>query len=158
MKNEILAFLKSKGGIFMLVALCCALILLLLGSGAKEETKEKNISVNITTEEYEKDIESRLTAMISAIEGTSDVRVMVTVDCGVEYVYAQNIETSEQNEKSEYYSAGDDDALLLKELRPKVRGVAVVCRGGDDIAMQKKIIELVSGALQLSSGRIFVGA
>ena len=40
---------------------------------------------------------------------------------------------------------------------PRVRGVAVLCKGGDDPAVRAEIVQLVSAVLGIGTHRIYVG-
>ncbi len=151
---DLKSLLRSKTGILICISLLCAILLLFIGSCSDDKRSDSTCSNSIS--EYESDIESRLKLLISSLNGVGEVEVMVVLDCGGEYVYAQNTEVDQDGEKSEYFT--EDDPLLLKERTPEIKGVAVVCEGGDDYDLQTKIIELVSRSLDLSSGHIFVGA
>jgi stage III sporulation protein AG len=47
--------------------------------------------------------------------------------------------------------------LVLSEKAPEVRGVAVICKGGDQISVQKKIISLLASLLSIPTNKIYVG-
>lgn len=146
--------IKYKTEILIAVGVLCALILLFASGCEKKETK----SVNSETADYEEIIEKKLTSIISEMDGTGSVTVMVTADCGKEYVYAQNEEIGNDSLKSSYFSNGDREPVLIKEIDPQIRGVAVICDGGDNTELQGEIIELVSGVLKIPTNRIFVGS
>ncbi len=141
--------LNRKSIIFIAIGMACVVILLLTGENIQGSKKE--IELN-----YEDMLERKLTELISDIGGVSDVKVMVVQECGPEYVYATDIETSEEREHIEYYSAGDKEALLIKEISPIIKGVAVVCDGKGSSSVKAKITELVSSVLDIPSTRIFV--
>ena len=50
----------------------------------------------------------------------------------------------------------DGTALAETIYQPQVRGVAVLCEGGDDVGVAARITELVSALLDLPSNRICV--
>lgn len=87
---------------------------------------------------YEAELERRLTDILSEIEGIGELSVMVTLD------------TSEQNE---YGKSGE---MLLSVKMPQVRGVIVVCGGGDSVIVQEKVIRAVTGVFAVSSTRVSV--
>ena len=49
-----------------------------------------------------------------------------------------------------------DSALVETTWLPEVRGVAVVCQGGDDAAVQARLTEMVSVLLGVSTNRISI--
>lgn len=145
--------MNKKGLIYISIAVICAFILIFVGgksSSQKGDDSERSIS------EYEQRTEQRLSSIIAELKGVSEVKVMVTASSDYERVYAKNTQANE--EKVEYYNSADRTPLLLTELSPKISGVAVVCRGGDDMILQQKIKELVSEALSIGKSNIFVGS
>ena len=139
-----------------------------------EKTQEVPLQ---TTEEYTKQLEKNLTDILSSIEGAGAAKVMVTLENGTETRYAteekhNNEETrDEQNGQTtrtqqvgdseiKYITVRDADgterALAITEIEPKVKGVVVVCPGGEDPVVQQRIIRAVTTALNLSSQRVCV--
>ena len=141
--------LNRKSVMFIAVGILCSILLLFTGVKKEEIDKEDSVS-------YEIRAEQKLTELISGLKGVSNVKVMVTLECGTEYVYAENREESSDVKRIEYYSAGESEALLIKEITPVIKGVAVVCDSEDPTVARVKITELVSSVLDLSISRIFV--
>ena len=67
--------------------------------------------------------------------------------------------TSSENKQS-YITVktadGGEQALLVTAEMPEVRGVAVVCRGGDDELINEKIKNAVTAALNITSKRVYI--
>ena len=82
---------------------------------------------------------------------------MVTLESTVRYSYAEN----DKGNSSEYVTIRDKDGsesgVILSENTPSVRGVAVVCKGGDKPEKKLEIIKLVSALLKLPENRVYVG-
>ncbi|MEG2036556.1 MAG: hypothetical protein RRZ93_01060, partial [Ruthenibacterium sp.] len=105
-------------------------------------------------------------------QGAGKATVMITLDTSGETVYARNEksntetqsgEAGVQNRKSSFESdypiidTGSSDAPIVEaQLLPEIKGVAVVCEGGDDITVISRVTELVSVVLGLSTNRICV--
>ena len=51
---------------------------------------------------------------------------------------------------------GGEQALLVTTEMPQVRGVAVVCEGGDDEIINEKITNAVTAALNITSKRVYI--
>lgn len=153
-ENSIKFIKKHKTEALIIIGVLSALILL-LASGCEKQTESK---IKTDTKIYEEQIEKRLYEIISGMDGVGNVKIMVTAECGTEYVYAKNEESGENNSKSDYFTNGDKDTVLIKEVEPKIRGVAIVCDGGGNADIQFKIIKLVSGVLKISTNRIFVSS
>ena len=84
-----------------------------------------------------------------------------------ESIYAKNetheTQTDEASSSESYKSehviisaSGGDAPLVETVLSPEIKGVAVVCEGGDDISVTKRIVDLTSVVLGLSTNRICV--
>lgn len=98
--------------------------------------------------------------------------MIVTLDSGVRYSYADTREesSSDKTEKEaqvtdseikEGYitvksASGGEEALLLKTEMPEIRGVAVVCEGGDNEYINEKIVNTITAALNITSKRVYI--
>lgn len=156
-KTKGIALLRDKRGMLLLILLAAAGIGLLLFGGQSEPRKTAPVPQNNFSEvEYIEEIENKIKYMVEKITG-EDAYVIVTAESGEEYVYAQNVTVSGAANSGEYvFSPGDDAPVLLKTLRPRLRGIAVVCAGGDDPILQNKIIGLLTSAYGISSNRVYV--
>lgn len=120
--------------------------------------------------EYAEMLEEKLTDIISSVDGAGKTKVMLTLESSSESVYAKNDRTdmesdeegggeklsSENNYVLIKTDSSQEEALLLKIIQPEVKGVAVVCEGGDSIYVQQKIIEIVSAVFDINSSKIKV--
>lgn len=169
--KEYVGTAQGKRWIILLGTVGCLLLLL---PKLAVRTPEKPTAVQ-TAESFAEETEKRLMAIIGDIDGAGRCRVMVTLENGVEYVYA----TEERNnsDRSENLREGDTllterddsessvivvetedgrDGLLVTELQPTVRGVVVVCEGGDDEAVRTRIEKAVTVALNISPKRVCI--
>lgn len=102
--------------------------------------------------------------MLSQIKGAGDVSVMLTYENSGEKIYATDNEndTSSENQSSSNYKHiivdgnNGEEGLVIKELYPRIRGVAVVCSGGDDPQVQSNISSLLSALFDIGSNRISI--
>jgi len=130
--------------------------------------KRTSVSADVmTTEQFVQQTEQRLETLVGSIEGAGRCRVLLTLDNGVEYVYAtEERTTSDQRENSQsndsertaiVVDTGDGrEGLLVTEIQPTVRGVVVVCEGGDIEAVKLRVTEAVTVALNLSAKKVCV--
>ena len=174
---------KSELRVKILLAVGLVAIALLFlsdftGSDAKKASAEPSsyTAANEDYDGYTARLESRLTELISSVDGAGRTKVMVTLECGTEYVYAsQQKTTSALSENSNpdgrvsrdekrsgeesliLIDAGrGEEPLILKEITPTVAGVVVLCSGADDINVRQQIINVVTTALGTSSNRVCV--
>ena len=156
-KTGILAFLKHRGRLFILLGgLVAGIALLLVGNAF--QTKEKSADSVIETETltqltaYEKALEDEIAKLCAAVSGVSHVDVMVRLSGGTSIIYA-----ADGNGKPSTVGSGSSESALYSSLlSPTVAGVGIVCKGGNDPIIQQKLIELISTTLNISSSRVFV--
>lgn len=125
----------------------------------ENETEEKE-TVNT---DYAKNLEERLTVLISSIENAGQVEVMITLKSTDESVYAVN-ENIKNDDRSNNYSSNyviidnksEKEGIKLKVLEPEIRGVAVVCTGGDNPEVVSQITDTVSTVLGIGSNKVSV--
>ncbi len=121
----------------------------------------------VTTEQYVQQTEQRLSKLVGSIEGAGRCRVLLTLDNGVEYVYAteertasdsrDNAQSNDSERSAIVVDTGDGrEGLLVTEIQPTVRGVVIVCEGGDNEAVRARVTEAVTVALQLSAKKVCV--
>jgi len=136
---------KSKLAVILLAAVG-TFLLLFSGFGGKEVPEKNYTDVSFYTE-Y---LEERITRLCTSVEGIEEASVFLTMDCSSEYIY------SEDGASDFLILSGSDgeEAVLLQEIYPRVRGVAVVCTGGDLPRIRETLTELLSAALDLPSHRI----
>lgn len=143
-----------------------ALTELLPSSPAKKENTSAGETV--TARAVEQALEQRITALLTAVDGVGDCRVMVTLENGVQWLYAADSTSSSADSADGSASRSDSDktlfvqtdqgpvGLLITEIQPSVKGVAVVCAGGDDPAVCERVTRLVTTAFHISSRRVCV--
>lgn len=140
--GELKELLRSDKGIKMILAAGALLILLIAFGGLFGKSGDKNTSEQTVStadfEEYESRLEQRLAEILGEIEGVGNIKVMVTLD---------------ESSQTDYGKSAD---MLISVSAPKVRGVIVVCDGGDNITVKEKVINAVSGVCGINTLRISV--
>ena len=120
---------------------------------------------------YAKEMEEKLTRVITNLEGVNSVSVMVSVASGSEIVIANSIE-----EEKIYSSSGESEnvttiktpiivtqngtskPIILMEVLPKIEGVVVVAGGANDVKVKLNIYRVVQAMVDISSENIQVFA
>jgi stage III sporulation protein AG len=136
----------------------------------------QNSSVN-SVASFERETENRLENIIGNIDGVGRVKVLVTVESGVENIYEQDNKTTtdksqqnggdgsvqtqdnndnEQNPLVVNNSDGGQQAIVKEQLQPQILGVVVVCDGGGNADVQESVVDTVSTALGLPTNQISV--
>lgn len=164
------AWMKGgKGRNLIIAAGIVGILLILLAEYWPKQTAAS--SAKTTAEAFVAQTESKLAEVIGNIEGAGECRIMVTLENGVEYVYAsqEKINTDRVEDTSKLSQRDDKEksiivvdtqdgrqGLLVTEIQPTVKGVVVVCQGGDQPLVQQRVIDAVTTALNIASTRVCV--
>lgn len=105
---------------------------------------------------YAENLESRLEEMITRMEGAGKTRVMVTLQTGEESVYATDRDVSGDGTVSTSHVLVGGGALLETVATPRILGVAVICEGGGDAAVQNRVSVLVETLTGVGANHITV--
>lgn len=125
---------------------------------------------------YEEQFETELSTILSKVVGVSDVSVVVNLDSTEEEVVQSDTRESEQTtteadtkggsrsvnqnnvdkKASVYRTNQGEQPIVIKRLKPKVRGVLVVARGVENLQVRALVIEAVQRILDVPSYRISV--
>lgn len=168
-------FFKGKQGQRLILTAGAVGIGLILLSQFWPEKQAAPATAQLSAEEFVAKTEEKLKTIVGSIEGAGQCQVMVTLENGVEYVYASQQKVNsdrveDTGENSNKLQQRDDteqniiivdtqdgrQGLLVTEIQPTVKGVVVVCEGGDQALVQKRITDAITTALNISSKRVCV--
>ena len=133
----------------------------LSGGGETTQTRQQSVQeVEFGTEE----LEGRLEAALSQMDGVGQAEVVLTLRSGPGQVLAQDTQNSVREEGSESSQStvvlskgsGYEEPVVLQQLSPQYQGALVVCSGGDDPAVRLKVVEAVSALTGLGADKISV--
>lgn len=166
---------KGKGLRIACILAAVGVLLIYLSEWMPSKDEAVAENMGMTAERYCEQVETRLSELLCSMDGVGKCRVYVTLESGVEYVYAtkqkENADYSkDSDEKGEKVSeradteqsiilidgADGETGLLLTEKQPTVKGVVVVCDGGNDAAVSERVVAAVTTALNISSRRVCV--
>lgn len=182
--KELLQKITNKKYINKLLIILIVGIMLLITSSIFKQDKEKETikkDNNIKEkkeenymEDYAYELEKKLEKILGQIKGAGKVNVMVTLDETTEKIPAVN-KTENQEKTNEEDSQGgvreikredsnvqvvtkgnDGSILVLKEIKPKVKGVIIVAEGAYDIEVKEQLYEAVKTALGISGNKVEV--
>lgn len=131
------------------------LLLVVLGAATGAKT-EKNPAENAeisADDAYIEGLENKILNIIAKVTGDTGAAVVITCDGGTEHVYVSN---GDDGDYVTVRSGGEYSLVLHRNLYPKITGVSVACRGGNDAGVKKKLIDVISTALGISSNRICI--
>lgn len=175
--KQFMTFIKGGKGQNLIVALGLIGIFLIMLTTfwPKSEDATTDTSSKVSADEYVQKLEQRLEEAIGQIAGVGACKVMVTLENGVEHVYAsqQKIDSNRledagtnstklsQRDNTEesivVVDTGDGrNGLLITEIQPTIKGVVVVCSGGHDPEVQERVTKAVTTVLSITSKRVCV--
>ena len=172
-KQYLSVLTSKKGKMWVMVAGAVGILLLVLPEFLPK--KSTSSTAILSTQEYVEQTEERLGAIIRNIDGAGECRIMITLENGVEYVYATEQKTNSDRQEDTDDNGNkviqrDDseesiivvdtgngrEGLLVTEIQPVVKGVVVVCEGGDNEEVRARIVQAVTVAMNVSAKRVCV--
>ena len=163
--KKILNRIKDDKKIMLIIILGIAGMLLIMLSesgGEKAEINGRGDSEQIILSERE--LASDVERFIENIKGAGKAKVILTFESFEETVYAvdkdENVSSDGETDSSGQYviidNGSNEDGLKLKILSPKIRGVAVICKGGSSPVIKEQITTALSALFDISTNRISV--
>lgn len=165
---------KFKNPKFLIISGCIGILLIFLSTfiGTDAKTPKSTSSSEFSVEQYQEKLEKDVAEIVRGITGSRKVTVVVTLESSMCYKYADITEGSTQDKtendtvskshelKQGYITVktadGGEQALLITTQMPEVRGVAIVCEGGDNQAISEKIQNSVTAALNITTKRVYI--
>ncbi|ENQ3080995.1 stage III sporulation protein AG [Bacillus sp. WLY-B-L8] len=137
---------------------------------------QKNSDSKSIIDKYEKEYEQQLKEALESVVGVKDVTIEVNLDSSEEKILDKNtvkrsqttdetdkeggkrkVEDESTDKKTVIVRQGDKEApIVLREDKPKVRGILVVARGVDNLQVKQMVIEAVTRMLEVPSHRVAV--
>lgn len=145
------------------------------------ETKSKT-EIYTSAKKYKEDLENSVKDIISSMKEVGDnPKVLISLESTEQNVYATenkkstetvkdaygNYVNNDQNKLKEtnetetkYIKIRDQDgsekALSVTKIQPAIKGVVIVCPGGENQSVKEKVTEAVKTALNIPSKKVFV--
>ena len=134
---------KTEKGTKIIFAAGIALIVIIFlfsldHSGSKTEETASDAAVLSEIDEYERRLEERLAEIIGSIEGTGEVRIMITLERTEESVYS------------------DRETSVAATITPTIRGALVICEGSENVIVRQRVTDAVCKVLGISAARVCV--
>lgn len=154
---EFFRYLKEKRSLWLIAAaLVLGVCLMLLGGGdgslpASAEAQDMAADTS--------ELEARVATLCERVTGHAGATVMITMDTAGEVQYAKDIQVQtddgRREERAEFVTVSQG-LVPTVELMPRIRGVAIVCAGGDDPQVQLKLTGLLCALFGIASDAICI--
>lgn len=170
---------KKLTRLIFLAGICILSIIAIsvMPTGSNEDANvntEAEIKQSASETEH-KDLESKLTQILSKISGAGDVDVMITFQSSEEIVPAYNSNTTTETTKEQDSSGGErtttsavenktmitsnsNQPVVLKTSEAEVKGVIVVASGANDPVVKELLYDAVKTSLQISGHQVEIYA
>ncbi|MDR7870009.1 MAG: sporulation stage III protein AG [Tissierellaceae bacterium] len=168
---------KFIGNIFIILVLSVVLLVMLNGYTSNDKNKDTTVIKeksneynNLVKDDYESYIEDKLSEILSKLKGVGSVDVMVTLEDSVEKIPASNVtttreitneldaqggtrEVSREDETIQVVNTSND-VVVLKEVKPSIKGVIVVAEGAEDVVVLETLYEAVKTVLGVTGNKV----
>lgn len=170
-KNFIIKFKNPK---LLIIIGTVGIALIAFSSFIPSKSEKDKILENTSTlsaDEYKNNLENDIREIVLGITGYEST-VMVTLESGIRYDFADDTKdivstvsgqnsTADSRTNTKSYitvkdSTGGEKALVITEKMPEIRGVAIICIGGDQENVAEKIEGAVCAALNITSKRVYI--
>ncbi len=151
-------FRKKALFLFALLALAGVLFMTVGKSEGKKNGQEVGFQ-SLDPAEYARSVEKQIVTLCNKVDGASGAYAVVTLKGGYRAIYAtdsQSGNTTFKNETVIIGSGSGAQGLLIGYENPEIAGIGIVCSGGDNAAVRKNIVAVVSSAFDIGSNKIFV--
>lgn len=156
--TELIAFVR-KNALPLLLAAACATVLLFVGSSLQSEEPQPVQEVPSDDSTYISDTEKKLKQILENTKGVGKCEVMLTLQSGTEYIYAQEQISGSHGVDNTYKIITDgktESPVIIKKRTPQIAGVAIVCDGGDSSQIKNTITDIVCKMLAIDGAQVSV--
>lgn len=165
--KKMVAALKGEKRLtnLILAAGLVGMLLLAVSEWLPSDSPGPQTAESVTTpaqeaEAYALDLETRLADLIQQVEGAGETRVMVTMAASARTMYATDSQTEADGSARTQHLLLDDGstppALVESTQAPEIQGVAVLCAGAGNVAVQSRVTQIVQVLTGVGANRISV--
>lgn len=152
------SLIHIKGFPVLLAALAVGLILLIFPFSSPQKTTVEVADDEVDFSAYEEELAHKIKQMAGALTGDRNASVLLTLDVTRETVYATESTVNGETQYSTKYLLSDGEPVETHIILPRIRGIAVVCKGGDDASVRLALISMLTAAFDIPASRVYVGA
>ncbi len=173
--NENVKKVMQNPKLLIVVGLCGIFLIFissLFTSDNNQEQKSKKTKDTYSAEQYCQTLEKDIKNIVTGITGDKNPTVVITLESGIRYSYVSADETDtssstgntsdqiSESKKQSYITIktadGGEQALVVTEIMPQIRGVAIICAGGNTESVAEKVKNAVTAALNITSKRVYI--
>ena len=149
---------------YVLLVVLVGAVLLLLPTGGGASAQPDGTAAGPALDYDPSELEARLEAVLSRVEGAGEVEVVLTVRSGPRQVLAEDRTQERKGDRESGESttvllsrgSAGEETVAVEQRSPQFRGALVVCSGGDDPAVRLTLTQAVSAVTGLGADRISI--
>lgn len=149
---------------YVLLVVLVGAVLLLLPTGGGARAQPDGTAAGAALDYDPSELEARLEAVLSRVEGAGEVEVVLTVRSGPRQVLAEDRTQEREGDRESGESttvllsrgSAGEETVAVEQRSPQFRGALVVCSGGDDPAVRLTLTQAVSAVTGLGADRISI--
>ena len=149
---------------YVLLVVLVGAVLLLLPTGGGASAQPDGTAAGAALDYDPSELEARLEAVLSRVEGAGEVEVVLTVRSGPRQVLAEDRTQEREGGRESGESttvllsrgSAGEETVAVEQRSPQFRGALVVCSGGDDPAVRLTLTQAVSAVTGLGADRISI--
>ena len=149
---------------YVLLVVLVGAVLLLLPTGGGASAQPDGTAAGAALDYDPSELEARLEAVLSRVEGAGEVEVVLTVRSGPRQVLAEDRTQEREGDRESGESttvllsrgSAGEETVAVEQRSPQFRGALVVCSGGDDPAVRLTLTQAVAAVTGLGADRISI--
>ena len=149
---------------YVLLVVLVGAVLPLLPTGGGAPAQPDGTAAGAALDYDPSELEARLEAVLSRVEGAGEVEVVLTVRSGPRQVLAEDRTQEREGDRESGESttvllsrgSAGEETVAVEQRSPQFRGALVVCSGGDDPAVRLTLTQAVSAVTGLGADRISI--
>ena len=154
--KKFLGKLGSNKTLMLLILGVLGIALVIIGGINESDNKNSKLPETILTNEaYINELENKICNIVAKVTQDTSAGVIVVCDGGTEHIYTAN----EDEGGKEYVTIKNENGYSLvpyRDIYPKIIGISIACRGGDNPETVQKLLVLISTAFDISTNRICI--
>ena len=133
--------------VIVIILLVIVAAIVLMGFDKKTEQAEGD---------YARELEQRLSAVLSRIEGAGEVAIFITVGSDGEKVLASESIVAQDGTVTTIPVFSGGEPVVLEEKSPEITGVLIVSEGAYDLSVRFNLLEATASVLNINQSIIKV--
>ncbi len=143
---------------YLIISIFLILIVCIFLCGFVDKENTKTITEIDPIIAYVNNLETKLSNTLESVSGAGNVKVVISIESGMETVLAMQTTTKESASGQKEIQTSpiiiNGKTVVIKELYPKIKGVLIVAEGANNIGVMTKIQQATMSLLDIEINQI----